>query len=52
MCFIWYIKQKCRFLFAIANKTSIPFGQAQMPQLWDYADGVDTMEFLVFLYLS
>jgi len=27
-------------------KNSIPFGQAQMPQLCDYADGVDVMEFL------
>jgi hypothetical protein len=25
---------------------SIPFGQAQCPMVWDYADGVDTMEFL------
>lgn len=24
----------------------IPFGQTQDPQLWDYADGVDTMAFL------
>jgi len=24
----------------------IPFGQAQTPHLWDYADGVDTMDFL------
>lgn len=24
----------------------IPFGQAQHPKLWDYADGVDTMKFL------
>ncbi|OOQ61071.1 acyl-CoA reductase [Mucilaginibacter pedocola] len=24
----------------------VPFGQSQHPQLWDYADGVDTMEFL------
>ena len=23
-----------------------PFGQAQSPELWDYADGVDTMDFL------
>lgn len=28
---------------------AIPFGQAQSPQLWDYADGVDTMEFLLRL---
>lgn len=25
---------------------SIPFGKSQMPELWDYADGIDTMEFL------
>ena len=24
----------------------IPFGKAQMPELWDYADGLDTMKFL------
>lgn len=24
---------------------SIPFGKAQMPELWDYADGIDTMKF-------
>ncbi|MES2266319.1 MAG: acyl-CoA reductase [Bacteroidota bacterium] len=24
----------------------VTFGQSQRPQLWDYADGVDTMEFL------
>jgi hypothetical protein len=25
---------------------SIPFGQAQCPMVWDYADGVDTLNFL------
>lgn len=25
---------------------SIPFGEAQEPKLWDFADGVDTLEFL------
>ncbi len=30
-------------------KESIPFGTAQKPELWDYADGVDTMEFLLSL---
>jgi hypothetical protein len=25
----------------------IPFGKAQMPSLWDYADGIDTIEFLL-----
>jgi len=28
---------------------SVTFGQAQFPQLWDYADGIDTMEFLAQL---
>lgn len=28
---------------------SLPFGETQQPQLWDYADGVDTMEFLLSL---
>ncbi|HEU4497401.1 MAG TPA: acyl-CoA reductase, partial [Flavobacterium sp.] len=25
---------------------SIPFGKTQQPELWDYADNVDTIEFL------
>ena len=36
-------------LQCIAGKGFIPFGQAQFPSLTDYADGVDTMEFLVRL---
>ncbi|WP_430613772.1 acyl-CoA reductase [Flavobacterium sp. JP2137] len=28
---------------------SIPFGQTQFPRLWDYADGVDTLSFLLKL---
>lgn len=31
------------------TQNSIPFGQTQKPQLWDYADNVDTMEFLCAL---
>ncbi len=27
----------------------VPFGKSQQPELWDYADGVDTMEFLLNL---
>jgi len=30
-----------------ANK--IAFGQSQSPELWDYADGVDTLQFLLNL---
>ncbi len=28
---------------------SVPFGESQCPMLWDYADGVDTMQFLLTL---
>ncbi len=28
---------------------SIPFGQTQKPELWDYADNVDTLQFLMSL---
>lgn len=31
----------------IVSQDDIPFGQAQAPKLWDYADGVDTMKFLM-----
>ncbi|MCB9197840.1 MAG: acyl-CoA reductase [Flavobacteriales bacterium] len=33
----------------VVSKTTIPFGKAQSPALWDYADGVDTMKFLLAL---
>jgi hypothetical protein len=29
--------------------TSVPFGKAQQPELWDYADNVDTLNFLLSL---
>jgi hypothetical protein len=31
----------------LLDRPSLPFGKAQQPDLWDYADGVDTMEFLL-----
>jgi Acyl-CoA reductase (LuxC) len=33
----------------VVSSTHIPFGQAQTPQLWDYADGVDTLKFITSL---
>lgn len=33
----------------ICGQNGIPFGQAQKPRLRDYADGVDTMQFLLSL---
>jgi hypothetical protein len=32
--------------------SSIPFGKSQNPELWDYADGVDTMKFLLSIRKS
>ncbi|MBO9633697.1 MAG: acyl-CoA reductase [Chitinophagaceae bacterium] len=34
---------------AIAGKGHLPFGEAQQPSLTDYADGVDTLQFLLAL---
>ena len=31
----------------IVGRNEIPFGRAQWPQLWDYADGSDTVDFLL-----
>ncbi|MGF7231416.1 acyl-CoA reductase [Arachidicoccus sp.] len=33
----------------IISSTNIPFGSSQQPSLYDYADGVDTMHFLINL---
>ncbi|MBK7712481.1 MAG: acyl-CoA reductase [Bacteroidales bacterium] len=30
----------------VVGHNHVPFGEAQFPHLWDYADGVDTLEFL------
>jgi hypothetical protein len=31
----------------IVSGDGIPFGKTQQPELWDYADGIDTIEFLL-----
>jgi hypothetical protein len=31
----------------VVGKFGVPFGEAQSPHLWDYADGIDTIEFLL-----
>jgi transketolase len=33
----------------LAMEGKIPFGQAQFPYPWDYADDVDTLKFLISL---
>jgi hypothetical protein len=43
------LKQQTEFLKekiqCIVGRNNIPFGKAQLPHLWDYADGIDTIEF-------
>jgi hypothetical protein len=34
-------------LQCVVGKRFTKFGKAQYPQLWDYADGIDTIEFLL-----
>jgi hypothetical protein len=34
-------------LQCIISKKHTPFGKAQQPKFWDYADGIDTIEFLL-----
>ncbi len=31
----------------ITGRNHVPFGKSQYPHLWDYADGIDTLEFLL-----
>ena len=44
-------QEKIQCVVSIDKKISacVPPGKSQMPQLWDYADGIDTMEFLLSL---
>ncbi len=40
---------QCKVSKAAQFPGTLPFGQTQCPQLWDYADGVDTLKFLLTL---
>ena len=33
----------------IVSKNDIPFGKSQNPFLWDYSDGIDTIDFLLYI---
>ena len=44
-----YLTQHKNQIQCVVGQQFIPFGQAQCPSLMDYADGVDTMEYLVSL---
>ena len=41
-----FIEQNAEQLQCVVSNKDIPFGDTQAPNLWDYADGVDTVEFL------
>lgn len=41
------VEEKIQCVVGHATPATIPFGQAQHPALWDYADGIDTMDFLI-----
>jgi hypothetical protein len=41
------LKEMGEKIQCIVGRNYIPFGKAQKPDLWDYADGVDTIEFLL-----
>jgi hypothetical protein len=36
----------------VSGRNHIPFGKAQFPKLWDYADNIDTLDFLLKKNLS
>lgn len=39
-------KIQCIVGNSITDLDTVPFGKAQYPEVWDYADGVDTLKFL------
>ena len=41
-----YIEEYTNDIQVVVGRNYVPFGQAQCPELWDYADGVDTLAFL------
>jgi hypothetical protein len=43
------VENKIQCIVGNDNRAFLPFGKAQSPEVWDYADGVDTMKFLTNL---
>ena len=41
-----FVEENTEQLQCVVSKKDIPFGNTQQPNLWDYADGVDTVDFL------
>lgn len=48
----WLVNQEDKIQCLVSNQSfdtleHLPFGKTQEPELWDYADGIDTLEFLL-----
>ncbi len=41
-----FVEENAEQLQCVVSKKDISFGNTQKPNLWDYADGVDTVDFL------
>ena len=41
-----FAEENAKQLQCVVSKKDIPFGNTQKPKLWDYADGMDTVDFL------
>ena len=41
-----FVEENSIQLQCVVSKKNIPFGNTKQPNLWDYADGVDTVDFL------
>ncbi len=44
-----YLKENEAEIQCVVSKKGIPFGASQKPQLWDYADNIDVIDFLLTL---
>ncbi len=43
------LEQDAEHIQCVVSKEQIPFGKTQEPELWDYADRVDTIKFILHL---
>jgi hypothetical protein len=43
---IEFIERNSNHIQIVIGTKFIPFGQGQSPKIWDYADGIDTMQWL------
>ena len=43
------LKEEAEQIQCRVGNNGLPFGKAQEPELWEYADNIDTIEFLINL---